>query len=56
MKKIGLIGGMSWVSTINYYRLINQGINEKPGGLEFAECMICSLNYGDINGNNNNTH
>jgi aspartate racemase len=48
MKKIGLIGGISWVSTLDYYKLINQGINEKLGGLNFAECIIYSLNFADI--------
>ena len=52
MKKLGLIGGISWVSTIDYYRLINQGINEKLGDLNFAECMIHSFNYQDIKNNN----
>ncbi len=48
MKKIGLVGGMSWVSTVDYYRLINQGVNARIGGLNFAECIIYSLNFGDI--------
>jgi len=48
MKKIGLIGGISWVSTIDYYRLINEGVHAKLGGLHFAECLIYSLNFGDI--------
>ena len=48
MKKIGLIGGTSWVSTMDYYRFINLGVNEKLGGLNFAECLIYSLNFGDI--------
>jgi aspartate racemase len=52
MKILGLIGGTSWVSTIDYYRLINQGINEKLGGLNFAECIIHSFNYADIKRNN----
>ncbi|HWD88576.1 MAG TPA: aspartate/glutamate racemase family protein [Mucilaginibacter sp.] len=52
MKILGLIGGISWVSTIDYYKLINQGINEKLAGLEFAECIIYSFNYGDIKRNN----
>lgn len=52
MKILGLVGGTSWVSTVDYYRLINEGINAKLGGLEFAECMIYSLNYGDIKRNN----
>jgi len=52
MKILGLIGGISWVSTVDYYRLINQGINEKRGNLEFAELLIHSFNYGDIKRNN----
>ncbi len=48
MKKIGLVGGVSWVSTVDYYRFINEGINEKLGGLNFAECIIYSLNFADI--------
>jgi hypothetical protein len=48
MKKIGLVGGISWTSTMDYYRYINEGINEKLGGLNFAECIIYSLNFGDI--------
>lgn len=48
MKKIGLVGGISWVSTIDYYRYINEGINKKLGGLNFAECIVYSLNFGDI--------
>ena len=52
MKILGLVGGTSWVSTVDYYRLINEGINKQLGGLEFAECMIYSLNYGDIKRNN----
>jgi aspartate racemase len=52
MKKIGLIGGISWVSTADYYKFINKGINEKLGGLNFAECIIYSFNYADIKKNN----
>ena len=48
MKKVGLVGGISWVSTIDYYKLINEGVNKKLGGLQFAECLIYSLNFGDI--------
>ncbi len=48
MKKIGLVGGISWVSTTDYYRFINEGVNNKLGGLHFAECIIYSLNFGDI--------
>jgi aspartate racemase len=52
MKTLGLIGGMSWVSTIDYYKLINEGINEKLGGLNFSQCIIYSFNYADIKRNN----
>ena len=48
MKKIGLVGGISWVSTMDYYKFINEGVNSKLGGLNFAECIIYSLNFGDI--------
>jgi aspartate racemase len=48
MKKIGLVGGISWVSTMDYYKFINEGVNKQLGGLNFAECIIYSLNFGDI--------
>jgi len=52
MKIIGLIGGISWVSTTDYYKLINEGINKKMGGLNFSECLIYSFNYAEIKKNN----
>ncbi len=48
MKKVGIIGGISWVSTMDYYKFINEGVNAKLGGLNFAEILIYSLNFGDI--------
>lgn len=48
MKKVGLIGGISWVSTMDYYKFINEGVNAKLGGLNFAELLIYSLNFGAI--------
>lgn len=48
MKTLGLIGGTGWVSTIEYYRKINQGINGKLGGLDAARLIMYSLNFGDI--------
>jgi len=48
MKKIGLVGGISWVSTMDYYKFINEGVNSRLGGLNFAECIIYSLNFGEI--------
>ncbi|MGG5210149.1 aspartate/glutamate racemase family protein [Chryseobacterium sp. MIQD13] len=48
MKKIGLVGGISWVSTLDYYKFINEGVNARLGGLNAAECMVYSLNFGDV--------
>jgi aspartate racemase len=48
MKKIGLVGGTSWSSTIDYYRFINEGVNKKLGSLNFAECIIYSVNFEDF--------
>ena len=48
MKKVGLIGGISWVSTMDYYKFINEGVNAKLGGLNFAELLIYSLNFGAV--------
>lgn len=48
MKTLGLVGGTGWVSTVDYYRLINQGINTALGGHEFARCILYSINFGDI--------
>ena len=48
MKTIGLIGGTGWVSTQEYYKLINEKVNEKLGGLEFPRIVLVSVNYSDI--------
>jgi aspartate racemase len=48
MKKLGLLGGISWVSTLDYYKYINEGVNERLGGLNYAECVVYSLNFNDI--------
>ncbi|UCE67725.1 MAG: aspartate/glutamate racemase family protein [Candidatus Zixiibacteriota bacterium] len=48
MKTLGLVGGTGWVSSVDYYRLINQGVNEVLGGHEFARCVLYSINFGDI--------
>ena len=52
MKKLGLIGGISWTSTIDYYKYINEGVNQKLGGLNFANCIIYSLNFNDFQRHN----
>ena len=48
MKTLGIIGGTGYPSTIEYYRLINEQVNERLGGLNFARCIVYSFNYGDI--------
>ena len=47
MKTLGLIGGTTWVSTIDYYRIINQQINEKLGGLNSAKILLYSVNFAN---------
>jgi len=44
MKTLGLIGGTSWVSTVEYYRLINQQVNKRLGGLNSAKILLYSVN------------
>ena len=48
MKTIGLLGGMSWESTIPYYRLINEGIKEQLGGLHSAKIVLHSVDFHEI--------
>ncbi|OQX82288.1 MAG: aspartate racemase [Bacteroidetes bacterium 4484_276] len=48
MKTLGLIGGTGWVSSIDYYRLINLEINKRLGGLQAAKLILYSINYGEI--------
>lgn len=48
MKTIGLIGGMTYVSTLEYYRLLNEQVNERVGGNETAEIVMYSVNFGEI--------
>lgn len=48
MKTIGLIGGMSWESTIPYYRQINQSIKERLGGLHSAKVVLYSVDFHEI--------
>ena len=49
MKTIGLVGGTGWISTAEYYRIINEETNRRLGGLNFARCVLYSLDYGVIN-------
>ncbi|MDU4001703.1 aspartate/glutamate racemase [Pluralibacter gergoviae] len=48
MKTIGLLGGMSWESTIPYYRLINEGIKQRLGGLHSAKILLHSVDFHEI--------
>ena len=48
MKTIGLIGGMSWESSIEYYRLVNELVRQSLGGLHSAECVMYSVDFAEI--------
>ena len=48
MKTIGLIGGMSWESSIEYYRIINETAKEKLGGLHSAKSLMVTVDFADI--------
>jgi aspartate racemase len=48
MKTIGLIGGITWLSTLDYYRLLNQMTNERIGGVSSAKIILHSLEFGEI--------
>ena len=48
MKTIGLIGGMSWESSLEYYRIINEGVKQKLGGLHSAKCIMVSVDFAEI--------
>ena len=48
MKTIGLIGGMSWESTVTYYKIINETVKEKLGGLHSAKCILYSVDFQEI--------
>ncbi|MGW8350894.1 aspartate/glutamate racemase family protein [Streptomyces wedmorensis] len=48
MKTIGLIGGMSWESTAEYYRLVNEFTRDRLGGLHSARCVLYSVDFAEI--------
>lgn len=50
MKKLGLIGGLSWRSTARYYQIINEGIAHRQGGLHSAPLLIESLDFAEVAG------
>ncbi len=48
MKTIGLIGGMSWESSIEYYRIINEAVRDRLGGLHSAKSLMYSVDFAEI--------
>lgn len=48
MQTIGLIGGMSWESSAEYYRLLNQGVRDRLGPTASARCLLWSFNFAEI--------
>ncbi len=48
MKTIGMIGGMSWESSIEYYRLVNNEVKRQLGGLHSAQCLMYSVDFEEI--------
>ncbi|MBN1303854.1 MAG: aspartate/glutamate racemase family protein [Anaerolineales bacterium] len=47
MKTIGLLGGMSWESTAEYYRILNQAVKERLGGVHSARCVLVSVDFAE---------
>lgn len=48
MKMIGLIGGMSWESSAEYYRILNQGVRDRLGPTAWARCLLWSFNFAEV--------
>ena len=48
MKTIGMIGGMSWESSVEYYKLVNEGIHHVLGGVHSAKCVMVSVDFAEI--------
>lgn len=48
MKTIGLIGGMSWESTVTYYQILNETVKQKLGGLHSAKILLYSVDFDEI--------
>lgn len=48
MKTIGLIGGMSWESSLVYYRILNETVKARLGGLHSAQCLLYSVDFAEI--------
>lgn len=48
MRRIGLLGGMSWESTAVYYRLLNEGVKQRLGGLHSADILLHSVDFAPL--------
>ena len=48
MHQLGILGGMSWESTASYYRLLNQGVRERLGGLHSAQLLLHSVDFAEV--------
>ena len=48
MKRIGLLGGMSWESSAEYYRMINEETRDRLGGLHSADCLLRSVDFVEV--------
>jgi aspartate racemase len=48
VKRIGLLGGMSWESSAEYYRLVNEATRDRLGGLHSADCLLRSVDFAEI--------
>jgi aspartate racemase len=48
VKRIGLLGGMSWESSLEYYRLVNQEVRQRLGGLHSADCVLRSVDFAPV--------
>ena len=54
MKMMGLIGGMTWLSTAEYYRVINELVRRRLGGSHSARCLVSSFDFHEIESLQNN--
>jgi aspartate racemase len=48
MKTIGMIGGMSWESSLEYYRIVNEAVKDRLGSLHSAKCVLVSVDFAEI--------
>lgn len=48
MKTIGMIGGMSWESSLEYYRILNEQVRDRLGGLHSAKCLMLSVEFSEV--------